>query len=40
MPDKAQSSSLFMRVKLPAEAVGEMGVGEVSAPGLQKPWHF
>lgn len=27
MPDKAQSSSLFMRVKLPEEAAGEMHVG-------------
>lgn len=27
MPDKVQNSSLFMRVKLPEEAVGEMDVG-------------
>lgn len=37
MPDKAQSSSLFMRVKLPEEAVGEMGVGRCQPLASKSP---
>ena len=39
MPDKAQSSPFFMRVKIPEKAAGGRWVGGGVTSGLQKPWH-